>query len=249
MLRIPGVEAATFTQRVPGDDFNGIHSVLVDDDQRSVVMSTFVADLDLKETLDLEITEGDWFAPELVKTDSNVVLNEAAVRAIGLEDPVGKMFADYYRVVGVVKDFNYGSYRESISPAIFSYSESGGNRLVIKMNRSTMPVEEVKALWTRFSGDRIATHWVQQNFEQLLEKEDQMANIVAIFTVLAILISCFGLFGLAAFTAEQRLHEFGIRKVLGASVQDIIKIFSLDFMRLIGLAFFNFNSALNLGCE
>ncbi|MCE7995724.1 MAG: FtsX-like permease family protein [Roseivirga sp.] len=236
ILNIPGVEGASFTQRVPGDDFNGTHSVKLDFD-RSVVMSTFVSDLDLFETLGLELADGDWFSPELVKTDSNVVLNEAAALAIGIEDPVGKLFGNYYRIVGVVKDFNYGSYKEGVGPAIFSYSQDNGNRLVIRLDTEQAPMEQIKEVWSKFTSERIATHWVQQNFENLLEKENQMANIVAVFTTLAILISCIGLFGLAAFTADQRLHEFGIRKVLGATVNDVVRHFSFDFLRLIMIAF------------
>lgn len=236
ILNIPGVEGASFTQRVPGDDFNGIHSVMLDA-ENSVVMSTFVADLDLFETLGLELADGDWFSPELVKTDSNVVLNQAAALAIGIEDPVGKIFGNYYRVVGVVEDFNYGSYREGVGPAIFSYSPDNGNRLVIRLDTEKVPMEQIEEVWSKFTSERISTHWVQQNFEKLLEREDQMANIVACFTGLAILISCIGLFGLAAFTADQRLHEFGIRKVLGATVNDVVRHFSFDFLRLIVIAF------------
>ncbi len=236
ILSIPGVESASFTQHVPGDNFNGVHSIMLDGD-RSVVMSTFNTDLDFMSTLGLELEDGEWFSQELVKTDSNVVINEAALQVIGLEEPVGKIFGNYYRIVGVMKDFNFGSLRESVGPAMFAYGAEKGNRLVVRVDLNRLPVEDMTAVWSRFTEEPISYHWLERNFEELLVQEEQMANAVTLFTILAVIISCIGLFGLAAFTADQRLQEFGIRKVLGASILDIIKVFSVDFLKLVGLAF------------
>lgn len=236
VLSIPGIEHASFTQRVPGDAFKGVHSVMLDANE-SVVMNSFSSDLDYFKTLGLEMAEGEWFSKDLVKTDSNVVINEAAVQAMGLEDPVGKLFGNYYRVVGVMKDFNYGSLKEGIGPAIFSYYGERGNRLAIRLDLNRVPVDELRRVWSDFSSEEMDFHWLERNFEELLVKEDQMANAATLFTVLAVFISCIGLFGLAAFNADQRLQEFGIRKVLGASVLDIIRVFSYDFIKLIVIAF------------
>ncbi len=236
LLQVPGIQSASYAQRVPGDHFNGVQSIMLDANN-TLVMSTFTNDLDYYNTLGLEMSAGDWFSPDLVKTDSNIVVNEAAINSIGLEDPVGKTIGNYYTIVGVVKDFNYGSYKEPIGPAFFNYSETKGNRMVVRLDTKEMPIEEINQVWQKFAADAMDTHWLERNFEELLVKEDQMGSAVTIFTVLAIVVSCFGLFGLAAFTADQRLQEFGIRKVLGASVVDIVRVFSYDFMRVIGIAF------------
>ena len=117
------------------------------------------------------------------------------------------------------------------------YSESGGNLIAMKLDLNEVPYEAIESTWNRFSNLPLETRMLEQNFDELIYKEEQSANAVLSFTVLAIIISCLGLFGLAAFVADQRQHEFGIRKVLGASVKDVVHLFSLDFLKLIVLAF------------
>ncbi len=236
ILNIPGVEAASFTHRVPGRNSEDTHSLMLDDD-RTIVMSKFNADLDLLSTLGLEISEGNWFSEELVKTDSNVVINEAALHDLGIEDSVGKLIGDYYRIVGVVKDFNFGSPKEEIGPVMFGYNDDKGRRLVVRIDLNSLPVDQIKEKWTHFTQEPLSYRWIEQDFEELLIEEENVANIVTLFTILAVIISCIGLFGLVAFAADERLQEFSIRKVLGASAIDIIKVFSYDFMKLVGLAF------------
>lgn len=235
LLQIPGVQSASYTSRLPGDQSQSIMSIMLDANN-TISFNSFGADLDFVETLGLEMKEGEWFTEEMFKADSIVVINNAAVQALQLEEPVGAIIGNSVKVIGVVEDFNFASLREEIGPAMITYSETPRN-LALKLTVEQVPFEQVNATWSQFTNLPIETKMLEQNFDELLYKEEQSANTVLVFTVLAIIISCLGLLGLAAFTADQRLHEFGIRKVLGASVMDIVQIFGNDFMRLIGLAF------------
>lgn len=236
LLNIPGIKSVSLGGRVPGDGSNSIQSVMLDANE-SISFQAFTVDDFYKETLDLSLQEGEWFRPELVKSDSNVIVNRAAVETLGLTDPVGTLVGNYYRIIGVMEDFQFASFRNEIGPAVFQYSESKGNRAIIKLNMDKVPYQAIEDAWGRFSSMPLETKMLEQNFDELLYKEEQSANTVLGFTVLAILISCLGLFGLAAFIADQRQHEFGVRKVLGATVGDVVKLFSFDFLKLIGIAF------------
>jgi len=235
VLNIPGVHTASFASRLPGDQSESIMSVMLDANN-TISFNSFAADLDFLEALGLEMQEGEWFTEEMFKADSIVVINNAAVQALQLEEPVGAVIGNSLKVIGVVEDFNFASLKEEIGPAFISFSQKPRN-LALKFSVEAVPFEQLNTAWTKFTNMPLETKMLEQNFDALMYKEEQSANTVLVFTVLAIIISCLGLFGLAAFTADQRLHEFGIRKVLGATVADIVKLFGYDFLRLIGVAF------------
>ena len=235
-LRIPGVEQGSFTFRLPADGSTAITSTMLDS-ETSLSLSHFMTDPYLHETLGFNLIDGEWFNPELPQQDSLVIINEAAVKAIGLDDPVGQVFGNYWRIIGVVEDFYYGGLREAIGPAMFMYTPERHDQLALRIDTEEAPLADLESVWNRFSDEPFEYRYLDQNFERQLKTEKQNADAVLIFTLLAILISCLGLFGLAAFTADQRLHEFGIRKVLGASIKNIMNLFSLDFLKLISIAF------------
>ncbi len=236
LLKIPGVKSASYSKRVPGGNFDDVHSIMLDANN-TIVFAAFTVDEDYKNTLGLKMKEGEWFQDELVTSDSLVLINNAAAQLLGLEHPVGEVISNYYRIVGVVEDFHYGSLRNEIGPALFSYSATEGGQLALQLDVNKVPTEAIANVWSQFTAVPLESKMLEQNFDAQFQKEIQSANSVLAFTILAVLISCIGLFGLAAFTADQRLHEFGIRKVLGASVSDIVSTFSFDFLKLIGIAF------------
>jgi putative ABC transport system permease protein len=236
-LKISGVKSASYSKRVPGGNFDDVHSIMLDANN-TVVFAAFTVDEDYKETLGLKMTAGEWFKDELVTSDSLVMINHAAAQVLGLENPVGEVIGNYYQVIGVVEDFHYGALRNEIGPALFTYSAADGGTLAIRLDVNKTPNAAIANVWNQFTALPLESKMLEQNFDAQFQKEAHSANIVLAFTFLAILISCIGLFGLAAFTADQRLHEFGIRKVLGARVSDIVGLFSFDFLKLIGIAFF-----------
>ncbi|WP_420385994.1 FtsX-like permease family protein [Roseivirga sp.] len=239
LLRIPGVESASFNNRLPADQSNDIMSVMLNAEE-TVAFSHFQVDPFYQETLGLNLVSGDWFRPDQEPTDSLVVLNQAAVNAIGFEDdPVGQVFGNYWRVIGVVEDFFVDNYRDEVGPALINYDPSTPNQVAIKLDTKNLnsTIAQVRTTWEELNNEPFEYKYLDQNFAEVYNKEKQNGDAVMVFTVLAIFISCLGLFGLAAFTADQRQHEFGVRKVLGAGIVDIVKSFGLDFIKLILIAF------------
>ncbi|MEC7753577.1 FtsX-like permease family protein [Roseivirga sp. UBA1976] len=239
LLTVPGVEQASFNSRLPADRSVNIMSTMLGP-EKSVAFNAFQVDPYYAETLGLQLLQGKWFSPGQSVSDSLVVLNRAGLEAVGLEgDPVGQVFGNYWRVIGVVEDFIVDNYREQIGPAIMTYDQSSPGQLAIKLSSQNVAatVASVQKVWEGLMAGPFEYKYLDQNFTEILNKEKQNADAVLVFTILAIFISCLGLFGLAAFMADQRAHEFGIRKVLGASVADIVRNFGFDFTRLIVLAF------------
>lgn len=239
VLSIPGVSAASYAGRLPGDESQSVQSIMLDANN-AIAFQSFSADLDFLQTLDIELRAGEWFRRETdnaADSITNVVVNQAAVQALGLKEPVGEIVGNAIRIIGVVEDFNFASLKEEVGPVLIGFHEKSPKNMALKVSAGQIPYQQIESAWRQFTNMPMETKMLEQNFDELLYKEEQSANTVLFFTILAIIISCLGLFGLAAFTADQRLHEFGIRKVLGASVMDIVKLFGLDFLKLIGIAF------------
>jgi putative ABC transport system permease protein len=236
LLRLPMIQEAGYSFRLPADGSSNVTSTMLDK-ETSFSFEGFQIDENFQKAMGIELLEGKWFDTNSIYGDSLVVLNESAVKALGLKDPIGKSFDNYRVVIGVVKDFNYGNLRDEISPAMFWKSTEHQNKLAILVSPGNNPIQSITEVWSSFTNEKLELYPLDQNFANQLNTEKQTADAVLIFTVLAIIISSLGLIGLAAFTADQRLQEFGIRKVLGATVADIIKLFSFDFVKLIILAF------------
>jgi len=236
LLKMPGVNAASYTARVPVDGSNSTLSTLLDS-ETTLTFAQFYSDEDLQGALGLELLEGEWYNPEKQHYDSLVLINEAAAKAIGLEDPINKVFGNYYRIQGVVKDFFWGNLREEVGPAILFIAEKTPNKLAVNINTASAGLSDIERLWEQFSGEAIELEFLDQSFQNQILKEKQGIDAVLAFTILAIVIACLGLFGLAVFHADQRKHEFGIRRVLGASLNNLAGLFSLQFIKLIVIAF------------
>jgi len=136
--------------------------------------------------------------------------------------------------VGVIKDFNFNSLRENISPVVFLLGDDMGS-MSIKVNTKNLPalIDQIKNKWQGMTQSQFSYSFMDQDFDANYRTEQRTGTISIIFTVLAISIACLGLFGLAAYAAEQRTKEIGIRKVLGASVSAIVNTLSKDFIKLV----------------
>jgi putative ABC transport system permease protein len=172
------------------------------------------------------------------------IMNETATARIGLspEEVIGRRITVNGRtgqVVGVVENFHFNSMSTEIEPLLI-FPEDGFNRLFISLNTNdiTGTVRDISVAWTRlFPQFPFEYEFVDQQFDRLYRSEIQIGSLFTAFSILAIFIACLGLFGLASYMVEQRSREVGIRKVLGASVTGILALFSLDFMKLVGLGF------------
>jgi putative ABC transport system permease protein len=179
-------------------------------------------------------------------TLSRIILNEAAVRALGYAKPADaigtRVNSDFreqtskFEVVGVVKDFHFEDLHTAIAPYAILLNPNGGSYLVVH-TRTASPAPILTALETAWKkidpNEPFEYSFLDEDFQKNYVAEERLSDLVRYFTVMAILISCLGLFGLASFSAEQRIREIGIRKVLGASVGGVVMLLSKDFLKLV----------------
>ncbi|NEU08561.1 FtsX-like permease family protein [Flavihumibacter sp. R14] len=197
-------------------------------------------------TLGINMLSGRNFSKDLASDSSAVIINEAAVRSFGWEkNAIGKTINAVHRngsqgslrVIGVVKDFHFKSLHERISPLVMVLGESDGLIVKLKTTDVEAVLQSVKVHWSELGpGEPFNYSFLDESFNNTYRFERTIGQILGIFAGLTILVACLGLFGLATFTTEQRIKEIGIRKVLGASISDIITLLSKDFLKLVLLA-------------
>jgi len=213
------------------------------DPSESVLLFNTSIDYDFIETIELEIVQGRGFSREMSMDTSSVVINEAAVRALGVTDPIGKSLDSFrpLNIIGVVKDFHFRSLHYDVGPLVLFLNRRDYCRFISIRVRAAdiqQTLSQVQNIWDQFAqGQPFNYTFLDQNIAQLYSTEDKTGEISTIFSFLAIMIGCLGLFGLATYTAEQRTKEIGIRKVLGASVTNILILLSKEFAKLVFFAF------------
>lgn len=249
--RLPGVKNATLTGYIPTGGWRNNTSMFQSptlDTKHAVSTGVWDVDEDYISTMGMKIKYGRDFSAEMKTDSSAVILNEAAVKILGYKDalnnelymPVDNMAKKLKKlhVIGVVKDFNFSSLRENISPLAFLYGQNSG-ALSVRLNpaNATAVLAQIKAKWQSISpNQQFGYSFMDEDFENSYRTEQRIGSIFIAFTSMAIIIACLGLFGLAAYAAEQRTKEIGIRKVLGASVGIIVGMLSKDFIKLVLIA-------------
>ena len=190
---------------------------------------------DFIKTLGLKIVKGRTFSKNFGDEDSKIIVNQAAVKMMGLKNPINKRIRFDMQIVGVVKDFNYGSLREKIEPLILRFRKYNPDVMVkIKAGTEKATIEQLKNLYEKFNnGQPFEFTFMDNDYQALYKSEIQTGKLSAYFAGLAIIISCLGLLGLTAFTTQKRIKEIGIRKVLGSSEFGIIYLLSKDFTKLV----------------
>ena len=186
----------------------------------------------------LQLVAGNNFTGA-VNDSAHFILNETAVRQAGIKNPIGKSFKLWETngtIIGVVKDFHFESMKQKIEPAIFYYYPSKSSTLYVKTTGKDLDnaIAAARKVWNEYNGGNPFSYsFLDENFENLYRSEQRAGILVSIFAVIAIFISCLGLLGLAAYTAQVRTREIGVRKVLGSSVGGIIRLMASDFIRLV----------------
>jgi putative ABC transport system permease protein len=200
-------------------------------------------DADYERTMELQLKEGRWFLPGNKADINNVVLNETAVKELNIHLPViGQRFTFQGRkgqIIGVVKDFNYQSLRDKTGPLIAFNAPDWYRFFMVRIapGNATKALQEIQQVWKKYlPEDPLEYNFLDDSFNQLYKGDQQISSLIFVFALIALMISSLGLFGLAAFTAEQRLKEIGIRKVLGATVSGITSLLSKDFVKLVCIA-------------
>ena len=186
------------------------------------------------DTYDIRLKAGRYFDPRRVGDTARMVLNETAVRMMGIEQPIGALVSrgrDYYEVIGVVEDFHFQSLHSPIAPLMMILSHDGINahRISVRITGQDIPgtLDFLRSTWAQYATDTPFQYsFLDQDYENLYRAESRLGRVFGVFTGLAIFVACLGLLALAAFLAEQRTKEIGIRKVMGASVRSIVLLLS-----------------------
>jgi putative ABC transport system permease protein len=204
----------------------------------------------------MQMVSGRNFSAQFPTDSSGIIINEAAAKLLSMRDPLNKKLYTLksvqggnapsnimaMHIIGVVKDFNFNSLRTEVTPlAFFMNSGTGGGSIAIRMNTRDIDgfINGVKGIWRNMAASQPFNYtFMDADFDRMYKSEQRTGNIFISFAVLAIFIACLGLFGLVTYAAEQRSREIGIRKVLGASVNNIVTLLSRDLLKLVALSAF-----------
>ncbi len=189
----------------------------------------------------MKLIEGKNFVGD-ISDSTHFILNETAVAAMRLKNPIGKrirLWETTGTITGIVKDFNFQSVRNKIKPAIFFNHAKTYGHIYVRTTGKNLPtvIAAAKTEWNKYNADfSFSYNFLDDKFKSLYEDEQRTGLLFNIFAGIAIFISCLGLFGLAAYTAQVRTKEIGVRKVLGSSVSGIIQLLAKDFVKLVVIA-------------
>ncbi|HTI61825.1 ABC transporter permease [Mucilaginibacter sp.] len=249
--QLAGVQNVSMTGFLPTGGSDNNSSVFKDpvlDQKRAILSSIWFVDEDYIPTMGMKMVAGRNFSTQMSTDTTAIIINESAAKLLAFSNPLDqKLYVPQdnmakimkpYHIVGIVKDFNFKSLRENVTPMIlFNSEDRGALNIRIKSSDIKALQEQIKNKWTAFSPNHAFNFsFMDQDFDKMYRAEQRQGQIAVSFTSLAIVIACLGLFGLAAYAAEQRTKEIGIRKVLGANVSNIVSMLSKDFIALVLIA-------------
>jgi len=207
---------------------------------QTFIVHPMAIDKDFMSFFKMKLSQGAVFTGA-VADSTHFILNEAAVKEIGLKNPIGKRFRMWKTngtIIGVVKDFHFASMREKISPSIFYYTKDLNSMYIKTDGRNAQKaINAAQDQFKQYNGQYPFDYtFLDDIFNNLYKGEQREGTLFNYFAGIAIMISCLGLLGLAAFTAQVRTREIGVRKVLGATVSEIIGLLAKDFIKLVLIA-------------
>jgi len=253
----PNVVAITSGYGMPGDAFAG-ESVKIPtkDGEKQVAVSQFIGDHDYLKTLGLRLIAGrDFSRDRSTDVREAFIINETAAKTFGFNTPEAALGQEIRwdewqpldstqpvkrgKVIGVVKDFHYKSLHEKVTASVIQLYPQVTQTVAVKLRGRDMAsnIAYVSGVWSRYApGFPLDYKFVDETYSKMYSSEEKLSSLLWIFAIMAIVVGCMGLFGLAAFSAEQRTKEFGIRKVLGANVLNIMGLLSKNFLVLVVIA-------------
>lgn len=252
LLEIPGIEKTGFSRAVPGTEFNN-NAFFNDEDpeKNTYLINQTSVSFDFPEALGIQLTEGRFFSREYGSDSTSVLINEAAVRSLGLKDPVGKFILQpagpqqwqRLKIIGVMKDFNIESIHKAITPVCFTVNGGGGGDqfAVVRISGNDIPgtIRAIEDTWRNFTPDMpFQYEFFTDRWNNLYSSEMKTGKIFLIFSFLAIFIACLGLIGLVTYITNKRTKEIGIRKSYGASNRIVLGLLSKEVVYLILISSF-----------
>ncbi len=249
--RLGQVKSATISSYLPTPSSRSNSSFFREgyrEQENAIQMQVWDVDYDYMPTLNMKLVAGRNFDKQFVTDSLAVVINEATLKVLGVgaEDALGMRISQdieleqpqYYTIIGVVKNFHYESLRENIAALGLFLRKSTGN-MAIKLNAGdfSRTIASIEGIWNKIApGQPFSYRFMDDSFNTTYQAEQKLGKIFMVFTTLSILIACLGLFGLAAFNAQKRIKEIGIRKVLGASARQITFRLATDFLKMVMIA-------------
>ncbi len=250
LLRMPGVKNVTSSGFLPvtgSRTAQGFLTVPEYDGKNFTLMQAWPVDERYLPTFQIQLKSGRNFSAQYPTDSTAVIINETAAKLYGGADPVNKklyMLADLkgklvaYTVIGVIKDFNFNSLHDQVAPLVLNLQQDNGG-MAVRIGTRDIPglLDEIKAQWKSMASSQPFSYtFLDEEFNKQYSVDQRRGKIFLVFSILAILIACLGLFGLVTFAAEQRIREIGIRKVLGAPITDIFTLLSKDLIKLLLLS-------------
>ena len=242
LKKIPGVVSAGSHSHNLNGNHGGISGFqwAGKDPTRDINFANLEVGYGFIQTVGIKIKEGPGFS-DGARSFKEIIFNESAVKAMGLKDPIGKTVSFWgqpHQIVGIAQDFNFESLYTHVTPCFFQDFPIGPNIVVkVKAGTEKQTIAAIRKEFASFSrGLTFDYKFMDEQYKALYTAENRVSVLSGYFAGLAILISCLGLFGLAAFTAQRRQKEIGIRKVVGASVANVAVMLSADFIKMVGIA-------------
>jgi putative ABC transport system permease protein len=253
LVQLPGVSSVSIGYGFPGDAVAGDEIMVPKNGSLEKQSATqLMVDYDYIRTMGLQLVAGRDFSKGMgTDKDHAWIINETAVKQLGFGTPQKALGQKLYwhvwndknpdsikegQVIGVVKDFNYKSLYDKVETTVLQIFPDAAWKVAVKMKTADIgiTISQVKNIWNQFTPEYpIEYKFLDENFEQMYRSEDKLKSLLWIFTTMAIFVGCLGLFGLAAYSAERRRKEVGIRKVLGASTKGVVVLLSKDFVKLV----------------
>lgn len=243
--KVPGIEMVSQALYFPSSGAMAMQGIKMPDatDDESILMQRLGVDCNYIDILQLEVIQGRKFDENLRSDSNKVILNEAAVKALNFENPVGMDFpaADPpLEIIGVVKDFHLRSLKTEIDPAFMTLKNtipSSTMAILINSEQSENVIKSLESLWEKFSPNKILQYeFLEDSFNEQYESEQKTGQLFLFFSILIVLIACLGIYGLASFTIEKRHKEIGIRKVHGAKTSQISLLLVREYLYWVILA-------------
>jgi putative ABC transport system permease protein len=248
VLKLPNVIQASRTWTFPGEGYNGSTYQLEGDSLDKMYHFEIIqGDYDFLPLLGIKIISGRNFSRDYATDVNAVLINESAVKFLGVKEPLGTRLTtpnaqggqDFLEIIGVFQDVYYKSFHEKIEPMMMSLNTDKSNAFTLVRVKGdlTAAVKQVEKTWNEFMpGQAFEYVFIDENFNKLYHAEIRAGRVFTIFSVLAVFVACLGLLGLSAFSAEKRTKEIGIRKVHGASVPVILRLLSTEIVVLITIS-------------
>ncbi len=245
LLRMPGIQAVTYSQTSPLGNVNTSDgaSWTGKDPRSAIQFNNTAVGYDYIKTMNIKLLEGRDFLPAFGTDSTNYLINQAAAKRIGYKDPVGQPLTFWSKpgkIVGLLEDYHFNSLHVAIRPLIIRLQKNNHYGQILIRTQPGQTKQALASLETLYKkmipAFPFSYSFVDSEYENLYKSETVVGTLATVFACLAIFIACLGLFGLAAFTAEQRTKEIGVRKVLGASVASVVALLSKDFLRLVLIA-------------